>query len=292
MSLERILVVEDDERWRNIYKRILKSERYEVKIAEDYDTAIAELERCFYPVVVIDLRLDGIQDTLGLSLVEELDKQWPVDTVHKIIISGKLFTAEEMEQVTQITENRSVTFLSKGGEDGSGFDRLKFISAISLAFARLQGSVRCPLHGKDCDQDIEPKLKQVFVAMPYSLEVQGLAINMDELYQDGIKEPLYQESFEAFRADESPLTGALYCNVCHGIQESAICVADITDWNPNVLFELGLMYGFGKTTIIVKRKGCQVPTDLKFALYVEYDGYGSLGKGLIEQIKKLQSIEE
>lgn len=290
MGLERVLVVDDDKRWRNTFKRILESEGYEVGLAEDHDSAIEEIKNCFYPVVVIDLRLDGKQDTLGLDLIKKLDNRWPTSNFHKIIVSGHGFQSQEIESISDATGSRSVTFLSKGGQDGSGFERLKFISAISLAFARLHKPLRCPLHGKDCDQEVEPNLKQVFVAMPYSLKIRGLTINMDELYKDGIEKPLEEVDLEAFRADESPLTGSLYCNVCRKIQESAICIADITDWNPNVLFELGLMYGLGKTTIIVKRQGSDVPTDLKFVLYVEYDGHGSLGEGLIDEIKKLRQV--
>ena len=293
MNLERILVVDNDERWRNLYKRTLETEGYTVTLANDYETALEELKRSFYPMVVVDLRLLGDTDSEGLRLIQEMDSLWPPDTIHKIIVSGWPLSASETQQITQTTESQFVSFLSKGGEDGTGFDHLRLKSTVSLGFARLRRPVRCLLHpDEECQKPAEPKLDQVFVAMPYTLEVSGITINMDELYADGIEKPLGKIGYKALRADKNPLVGALMCNICSGIQESAICIADITEWNPNVLFELGLMYGLGKTVIIVKRKGSKVPTDLRFALYVEYDGYRSLGsklKGLIRNLQRGQS---
>lgn len=288
MSLERILVIDDNEQWRNFFRRILEAEGYTVALAADYEGALEELKRCFYPVAVVDIRLLGERDSEGLRLIQEMDRLWPVDAIHKIIVSGWPLSSDETQQIAQATESRSVSFLSKGGEDGAGFDRLRFLSTVWLAFARLRRSMRCFFSGEDCPKKIEPQIDQVFVAMPYSLKSSGITINMDEMYDLGIKPALRDVGYNAVRADETPFLGALICNVCRGIQESVMCIADITDWNPNVLFELGLMYGWGKTSIILKHAKSEVPTDLGFALYVEYDGLRSLKSKLKRLIRGLQ----
>ena len=123
--------------------------------------------------------------------------------------------------------------------------------------------------------------------MPYSIKSPGITVNMDDVYKLGIQPALRDVGLDPVRADERPLVGALICNICAGIQESAICLADITDWNPNVLFELGLMAGMGKTTVILKHAKSDVPTDLKFALYVEYDSIRSVKARLKKVIKAL-----
>ena len=146
----------------------------------------------------------------------------------------------------------------------------------------------CVFSGLECGRSIEPKLDQVFVAMPYLIKSPGVVINMNDLYKYAIRPALKEGGYVALRADERPLVGALICNVCNGIQESAMCVADITDWNPNVLFELGLMFGWGKTTVVLKHVRSEVPTDLKFALYVEYDGIDTLKSGLVGLINDLR----
>jgi len=74
MSLERILVVDDDERWRNFFKQALEAEGYTVALAADHEVALQELKRFFYPVVVVDVRLFGDHDTEGLRLIQEMDR--------------------------------------------------------------------------------------------------------------------------------------------------------------------------------------------------------------------------
>jgi CheY-like chemotaxis protein len=288
MSLERILVVDNEKRWRSFFERILEAEGYTVAVADDYEKALQELKRCFYPVVVVDVRLLGDWDSEGLRLIQEMDSLYPVDAIHKIIVSGWLLKPEETEQIARVAKNRSVSFLSKGGENGAGFDRLRFVYTVWRAFAQLRRPVRCFFSGEDCNKKIEPKMDQVFVAMPYALKSPGITINMDDIYIEGIRPAMRDLGYNAMRADETPFVGALICNVCGGIQESVMCIADITDWNPNVLLELGLMYGWGKTTIILKHAKSDVPTNLKFTLYVKYDGLRSLKSGLKKLIRGLQ----
>jgi CheY-like chemotaxis protein len=288
VSLERILVVDDDGRWRNFFKRILEAQGYTVALAADYETALQELKRCFYPVVVVDVRLLGDQDTEGLRLIQEMDHLWPVDAIHKVIVSGQQFSPIEIQHVTQAARSRSVSFLPKVGEDGTGFDRLHFLAMVWLAFAQLSRPIQCFLSTEDCNTRIELRIDQVFVAMPYSLKSPGIVTNMDDVYNLGIKSALHDVGYNAMRADKTPSLGALMCNVCRGIHESVMCIADVTDGNPNVLFELGLMYGWGKTTIVLKHVRSEVVTDLKFALYVEYDGIESLKLGLRKLIRGLQ----
>lgn len=49
-------------------------------------------------------------------------------------------------------------------------------------------------------------------------------------------------------------------------------VADVTDKNPNVFYEMGLAHALGKTTIIIKQKDAPpVPFDLRNYRYFEYD---------------------
>ena len=288
MSLERVLVVDDNQRWRDFFRRTLEAQAYAVTCAEDFDAAMQELRSHFYPVVVVDVRLLGHEDTEGLHLIHEMDRLWPTDAIQKIIVSGQDLKADETQQVTQATKGKTVSFCSKGGDDGAGFDHLRFLSIVWLAFARLQRPNRCFFSGKECGEDIELQADKIFVAMPYSIKSPGITINMDEMYDLGVRPALRELGYDAVRADKTPFAGGLMCNICKNVQGSVMCVADITDWNPNVLFELGLMYGLGKTAIILKHAKCEVPTDLKFALFIEYDGLRSLKSRLKQLLKGLQ----
>ena len=271
----------------DFFRRIMEAEGFAVALANDFDAALQELQERFYPVTVIDLRLMGEHDYEGLRLIEETDRLW-MGTVFKVLVSGFSLSPAMIQRITSLGKACSATFMPKGGEDGTGFDRSGFLSAIWSAFARFSQPVRCPLSTADCIKPVEPKMNQVFVAMPYELKTPGVVTNMNEVYRLGIRPTLRDLGYSILRADESPFVGALMCNVCQGIQESVLCIVDITDWNPNVLLELGLMYGLGKTTVILKHARSEVPTDLKFALYSEYDGIGSLKSGLRKVITGLR----
>jgi len=296
MGLERILVVDDSESWRKMYQWILESRGYTVTVATDFESALRELKNHFYPVVVVDLRLAGDWDAEGLRLIQEMDRLWPLAVVHKIIVCGWQLSPDETQRITQAVRGGSVSFVAKGGE--SEANRLRFLATVWHAFARVRGPIHCFFSNEDCKREIEPTPSQIFVAMPYVLKSSGITANMDDVYLRGIRPALRDVGYTAVRSDKVPFLGALICNVCRGIQESVLCIADITDWNANVLFELGLMYGWGKPTIILKHAKSEVPTDLRFALYVEYDGIDSLQsrlkkliKGLEEQPRSVQGLQ-
>ena len=54
--------------------------------------------------------------------------------------------------------------------------------------------------------------------------------------------------------DESDVN-AFTCKICAMIQTCAYGIADITDSNPNVLLEVGMMIALGKPTIILVKRG-------------------------------------
>src|SRR3989338_5734463 len=70
---------------------------------------------------------------------------------------------------------------------------------------------------------------------------------------------------------------AFVCKICEMIQTCAYGIADITGNNANVLFELGMMIGLGKPTIILKKRnkkgGLSLPSDLKALEVVPFNEY-------------------
>ena len=82
----------------------------------------------------------------------------------------------------------------------------------------------------------------------------------------------------------------LMCKICQMIQEAGICIVDITGWNANVLFELGLMYGRGKQVILIKHsEDKEENVDLKGMEYIPYDldRYDKLRESLTAVLKTL-----
>jgi DNA-binding NtrC family response regulator len=67
-SHEKILVVDDEERVRILFKRILLKEGYEVDCAASGSEAIDKLAKDSFDLVVTDLKMDGID---GLDLIKK-----------------------------------------------------------------------------------------------------------------------------------------------------------------------------------------------------------------------------
>jgi DNA-binding NtrC family response regulator len=67
-SHEKILVVDDEERVRILFKRILLKEGYEVDCAASGSEAIDKLAKDSFDIVVTDLKMDGID---GLDLIKK-----------------------------------------------------------------------------------------------------------------------------------------------------------------------------------------------------------------------------
>ena len=55
------------------------------------------------------------------------------------------------------------------------------------------------------------------------------------------------------------------------IQQSRLCVADVSQRNPNVLYEVGIAHTLGKPTILLTSKIEEVPFDIRALRIVVYD---------------------
>lgn len=124
-----------------------------------------------------------------------------------------------------------------------------------------------------CPKEISISPKKVFMAMPFSTHHQ-------ELYKFAIRPALEDQKMEIWKADEKINNIDMMCKLCQAIQESAYVIADISEWNANVLFEMGLAYGMGKSVAILKDEKSNVPVDLKGLEYIPYDGIETLKRNL------------
>ena len=73
------------------------------------------------------------------------------------------------------------------------------------------------------------------------------------------------------------------------IENCAIFIADTTEANPNVMYELGIAYDKKKPIIMVreKRKHIKVPSDIISDYYYSFDGMTELEKLFVEHIKEI-----
>lgn len=103
----------------------------------------------------------------------------------------------------------------------------------------------------------------VFVLMPFSQQ-------FDDLYSHFIKNPLEKEGFDVKRADDIQSTRNILRDVFEGIANRDLIVADLTESNPNVFYELGIAHAFRKPTILLTQQIEETPFDLQGYRLIPY----------------------
>ena len=107
-------------------------------------------------------------------------------------------------------------------------------------------------------------VRSVFVAMPFASE-------FENVFDFGIQLPLEAQGYAAIRTDKHPFTGSVVEEIQRRIRESSFVIADISASNPNVLFELGYALGCDKPSVIICRRGDDLPFDVSGMSTILYD---------------------
>src|SRR5260370_37561658 len=74
-----------------------------------------------------------------------------------------------------------------------------------------------------------------------------------EIYEDIIRPAVREanQELECIRADEIREAGNIVRDIVSHLCEAELVVADLTDQNPNVFYELGVRHALGKSTILL-----------------------------------------
>lgn len=115
-----------------------------------------------------------------------------------------------------------------------------------------------------CPQNPVLDKNKVFIGMAFDNKY------MDS-YQYGVKLALETLGYRSYRADNEIENRDIMCKICHEMQTSKYLIFNISGLNPNVMLELGLSYGLGKETIIIKDKETKAVSDIASIEYIEYE---------------------
>lgn len=109
----------------------------------------------------------------------------------------------------------------------------------------------------------EPK-PFAFVLMPFSKE-------FDDAYELAIKPACELAGAYAERVDKQIFTGSILERVYNQISKADIIVADMSERNANVFYEVGYAHALGKPTILLTRSADDIPFDLKHYTHIVYN---------------------
>jgi hypothetical protein len=164
---------------------------------------------------------------------------------------------------------------------------LKALSAAHDSAFRLE-SDGCFLEigvASRAEAQFEQRVKQaryVFVAMPYKRE-------FENVFDFGMRLPIEECGLLPVRVDKEAFSGSISQEIKRRLQQSLLVIADVTDSNPNVLYELGYAEGCAIPTIVVcqKREHAEMPFDLRDVntLFYENELLRNLNRDLLLRIR-------
>lgn len=125
--------------------------------------------------------------------------------------------------------------------------------------------------------------KTAFVMMPFSDEFR-------DIYMLGIREPLAERGYVCVRADETEFSGRIMDKVLDLIKGSDVIVAEVTEHNANVYYELGIAHATGKTVVLCTRDISRAPFDLRDQNHIVYKSIVDLREKLDRRLESLIQV--
>jgi len=101
--------------------------------------------------------------------------------------------------------------------------------------------------------------------MPFSKE-------FDDIYQLGIKSACIEMEINCERVDEQIFNHSIPQQIYNQIENADILIADLTNHNPNVFYEVGYAHGLKKEVILLTKSIQDAPFDLKHYPHIIYEG--------------------
>jgi len=149
------------------------------------------------------------------------------------------------------------------------------LSDAAVLSRHSRGMAVAPVFGrpKQMDQKID-----VFVLMPFNA-------SLEKLYTNHLKKMGDQMGIVIRRADDIVSTEPFMEKVWAGICAAKLILADCTQQNPNVFYEIGIAHAVGKRVMLITRSENDIPADIKHFDYIPYvyDPEGT--EQLIEKLK-------
>lgn len=116
----------------------------------------------------------------------------------------------------------------------------------------------------------ETNSNDCFIIMPIADQEGYDKGHFNKVYEDLFKVACNKSGFKAIRADEVKQTNLIHLDILQKLIESPMAICDLSNRNPNVLFELGLRQAFDKPTVLVQECGTPKIFDISPLRYTEY----------------------
>jgi ActR/RegA family two-component response regulator len=256
-----VFVLDDEKNIRQDLYKHLNLREYEVCTAGTIGEAISIIQSVPIDFALIDLKIDFASEYGGIRVIEKLNAAQP--EAKAIVLS-----AYEMDDdIVNMLDRVSVYgYVSKGGSGN-------YIKAVLSELDRLRE---------------EDPPKQCFVIMPFSKTKSCSAEQWKDIFDNTIKPAVENAGFnyKCFRANLA--IGNIVKDILDNLNNAEVVIADMTDKNPNVFYELGVRHALKNATILITQNIKDIPFDLRHYATLQYDWTTQDGKDRFKvEIKKV-----
>lgn len=250
-----------------ILDEFLESTKAEVRLRTVRSAVVRSMLSC--SVIII---LDA--DTLWVAA----QKQAGMPSTNSFDYRGERFPAEEIYTAAKWEfgfDNPFVVAFPANLIDLSKEERQPALSAIAKSHVESElQKVNIEMNTIQINPIFGPAQYKVdgrlaFVLMPFTEE-------LTEIYQTVVKPTVEKKEFGLVckRADDIKSNRAIIQDIWKSICEARIVIADMSNLNPNVMYELGIAHTIGKETVLLYQKTKQelrFPFDLSHIRRIEYE---------------------
>ena len=112
--------------------------------------------------------------------------------------------------------------------------------------------------------------KSLFFVTPIGEPNSPVRTQCDQVMRH-LLEPVLSREFDIVRADLVDDPGDINKDIIIRLHQSDLVIADLTDLNPNVMWEVGLRHAFNKPIVTICRSDQSFPFDLSAHRHIRYD---------------------
>lgn len=113
--------------------------------------------------------------------------------------------------------------------------------------------------------------ERCFVIMPISDQGDYPEGHFTRVYEQIIKPAIEESGYSAYRVDDNKISDSIIGNIFEAIQECPMAVCDLSNRNPNVLYELGLRQAYDKPVVLIQDERTERIFDISGINTVSYN---------------------
>lgn len=128
--------------------------------------------------------------------------------------------------------------------------------------------------------------KRCFVMMPFSDQGDYPKGHFQKVYEQIFVPAITKAGYKPYRVDENTISDSIIDKIFEGVQNCEMALCDLSNRNPNVLYELGLRHAYNKPVVLVKDERTANIFDVSVISTVPYES-NRLYENVLEAQEKI-----